>query len=198
MEEFMNQRMTVVCLFGLLLLAALNGAAQTAAATVDWKGLEEAWNAYYIAPSEDGADKMLKLLPGLVKIIDIKDGFLAINAIYDHLSVLEGEIYSGNPNAITLGFRLFTISYGSLEVALNKILGNLISYYPKLFLEELAAHRDLFFNLDPILGSFMREMANDPAAQELEKNLRVKSLESVEDKGLKALRNECIKIIKKF
>jgi hypothetical protein len=194
----MNQRTKVLCLFGLLFLAALNGAAQSTAATVDWKGLDEAWNAYYNAPSEDGADKMLKLLPGTVKIIDIKDGFLVINAIYDHLSILEGEIYSGNANAVRLGFRLFTISYGTLEVALNKILGNLISFYPRLFLEELAAHRELFFNLEPVLGSFLREMANDPVARDLEKNLRAKSLESVEDKELKALRNECIKIIKKF
>jgi hypothetical protein len=194
----MKQRMTVFCLFGWLSLAALNVYPQAATATVDWKGLEEAWTAYYAAPSEDGADRLVKLLPGLTKILDIKDGFALINAISDHLSVLEGEIYSGNPNAIKLAFRLYTISYGALEVALNRIIGNLISYYPKLFLEELAAHRELFFTLDPILGSYMREMANDPGAQGLEKNLRIKSLESVEDKTLKSLRNECVKIIKKF
>jgi hypothetical protein len=194
----MNQRITVFCLFGLFLLAALNANAQTAAAAVDWKGLDEAWTAYYTAPGEDGADKMVKFLPGMVKIIDIKDGFVVINAIYDHLSILEGEIYSGSPNAIKLGFRLFTISYGTLEVALNKIIGNLISFYPRLFLEELAAHRELFTTLDPVLGSFLRDMANDPASQDLEKNLRVKSLESVEDKGLRNLRNECIKIIRKL
>ncbi|MBN2400192.1 MAG: hypothetical protein JXI33_07610 [Candidatus Aminicenantes bacterium] len=194
----MNQRMTVFCLFGWILLAALNANAQTTAVSVDWKGLEEAWHAYYSAPTEEGADKILKLLPGTVKIIDIKDGFVAINAIQDHLSVLEGEIYSGNPNAIKLGFRLYTISYGALEVALNKVIGNLISFFPRLFLEELSIHRDLFFTLEPILGSFVREMAIDPNAQELEKNLRIKSLESVEEKPLKALRNECIKILKKL
>jgi len=194
----MNQRITVVCLSGLLLLAALNGAAQTAAPAVNWKGLEEGWNAYIAAPSEAGAEQLLKMLPGTVKVVDIKDGFLAVNAIYDHMGILEGEIYSGNPNAIKLGFRLFTISYGTLEVALNKIVGNLISFYPKLFLEELDAHRELFVTLDPIVGSYLREMANDPAAQELEKKLRIKSLESVEDKALKSLRNECIKILKKL
>ncbi len=194
----MNQRMTVFCLFGLILLAALNANAQTTAVTVDWKGLEESWHAYYSAPTEEGADKILKLLPGTVKIIDIKDGFVAINTIQDHLSVLEGEIYSGNPNAIKLGFRLYTISYGTLEVALNKVIGNLISFFPRQFLEELTIHRDLFFTLEPILGSFVREMANDPGAQELEKNLRIKSLESVEEKPLKALRNECVKILKKL
>ncbi|MEI6613764.1 MAG: hypothetical protein WCL37_02590 [Chrysiogenales bacterium] len=194
----MNQRMTFACLIGLLLLTALTGKAQTASPAVDWKGLEEAWNAYYIGPSESGAEKMLQLLPGNVKIIDIKDGFLLINAIYDHLGILEGEVYSGNPNAIKLGFRLFTISYGTLEVALNKIIGNLIDFYPRIFLEELAAQRELFLSLDPVLASFLREIPNDPVARDLEKKLRIKSLETVEDKALKSLRNECIKILKKL
>lgn len=194
----MNHRMTVACLLGLLLLTALAGNAQTGSPAVDWKGLEEAWNAYYATPSEAGAEKMLNLLPGSVKITDIKDGFLLINSISDHLGVLEGEIYSGNPNAIKLGFRLFTISYGTFEIALNKIIGNLIAFNPRLFLEELAAHRDLFLSLDPILGSFLREIPNDPVARDLEKKLRIKSLESVEGKPLKSLRNECIKILKKL
>jgi len=194
----MNHRMTVACLLGLLLLTALAGNAQTGSPAVDWKGLEEAWNAYYATPSEAGAEKMLNLLPGSVKITDIKDGFLLINSISDHLGVLEGEIYSGNPNAIKLGFRLFTISYGTFEIALNKIIGNLIAFNPRLFLEELTAHRDLFLSLDPILGSFLREIPNDPVARDLEKKLRIKSLESVEGKPLKSLRNECIKILKKL
>ena len=194
----MNHRKTVVCLFGLLFLATLAGSAQTGSPAVDWKGLEEAWNAYYINPSEAGAEKMLNLLPGNVKITDIRDGFLVVNLIYDHLGVLEGEIYSGNPNAIKLGFRLFTISYGTFEIALNKIIGNLIAFNPRLFLEELALHRDLFPTLDPILGSFLRENPDDAVARELEKKLRIKSLESVEDKPLKSLRKECIKILKRL
>jgi hypothetical protein len=194
----MNHRMTVFCLFGLLLLAAMTGIAQTASPAMDWKGLEEAWNAYYAAPSEAGAEKMLNLIPGSVKITDIKDGFLLINSISDHLGVLEGEIYTGNPNAIKLGFQLFTISYGSLEIALNKTIGNLIAFNPRLFLEELAAHRGLFLSLDPILGSFLGETPNDPVAQDLDRKMRIKSLESVEDKSLKSLRNECIKILKRL
>ncbi len=195
----MNQRRTVVCLLGCLLMTALNGSAQTnAAATVDWKNLEVAWNAYFNAPSEDGAAQLLRLLPGTAKIIDIKDGFSVINSIADHLGVLEGEIYSGNPNAVKLGFRLFTISFGTMEVSLNKIIGNLISFYPALFLQELDIHRELFILLDPILGSYLSDASLDASARELEKNLRVKSLESVEDKAYKNLRSECIKILKKL
>ena len=194
----MTRQLALLCMFGMLIMSAAAGYAQAGSPAVDWKGLEETWSAYYTAPSEAGAEKMLNLLPGNQKIMDIKDGFLVINSIFDHLGVLEGEIYSGNPNAIKLGFRMFSISYGTFELALNKVVGNLIAFNPKLFLEELAAHRDLFPSLDPILGSYLRDTPADPVAQELENKLRVKSLESVVDKPLKSLRNECIKVLKKL
>lgn len=193
----MKRRLTLIGALGCLVLTAAAGYAQTAPA-LDWKGMEEAWNAYYIAPSEEGAQKLLNLLPVSEKIMDIKDGFLVINSVYDHLGVLEGEMYSGNPVAIKLGFRLFTISYGAFEVALNKILGSLIAFNPRMFLEELQAQRSLFPALDPILGSYLRDIPDDPVARELERNLRIKALESVEEKPLKSIRNECIKILKKL
>jgi hypothetical protein len=187
----------VSCLLGLILLIAVTGNAQTGTPAVDWKGIEEAWNAFYPSPSEAGAEKMLNLLPRNVKITDIRDGFLVVNLIYDHLGVLEGEIYAGNPNSIKLGFRLYTISYGTFELALNKILGNLIAFNPRIFLEELEIHRELFVSLDPIVTSYLRDTPNDQVATGLENKLRIKSLESVTEKPLKSLRNECIKILKK-
>ncbi len=193
----MKRRLALMGAFGCLVLTAAAGYAQTAPA-MDWKGLEEAWNAYYLSPSEEGAQKMLDLLPLSEKIMDIKDGFLVINSINDHLGVLEGEMYSGNPVAVRLGFRLFTVSYGAFEVALNKILGSLIAFNPKMFLEELQSQRGLFPSLDPILGSYLRDIPNDEVARELERNLRIKALESVLEKPLKAIRNECIKILKKL
>jgi len=193
----MKRRLTLIGAFGCLVLTAAAGFAQTAPA-MDWKGLEEAWNAYYLAPSEEGAQKMLSLLPGSEKIMDIKDGFLVINSINDHLGVLEGEMYSGNPVAVKLGFRLYTISYGAFEVALNKILGSLIAFNPRMFLEELEAQRSLFPSFDPILGSYLRDIPDDQVARELERNLRIKALESIVEKPLKSIRNECIKVLKKM
>lgn len=180
-----------------LLLMTAVGFAQTPPPP-DWKALEGNWNAYYIEPSEETAQKILALLPNGAKVMDIKDGFTVLNSINDHLGVLEGEIYSGNPNAVKLGFRLFTIAYGGFEVNLNKIMGNLIAFNPRMFLEELGANRDLFPNLETLLGSFLRDTANDAVARDLERKLRIKSLESVEEKDLKSIRNECIKILKKL
>jgi len=180
-----------------LLLATAAGLAQTPPAP-DWKALEDNWNAYYAEPNEEVAQKLIALLPDGAKVMDIKDGFTVLNSINDHLGVLEGEIYSGNPAAVKLGFRLFTIAYGGFEVNLNKIMGNLIAFNPRIFLEELGANRDLFPNLETLLGSFLRDTASDAVARDLEKKLRIKSLESVEEKSLKALRSECIKILKKL
>ena len=141
---------------------------------------------------------MLNFLPANVKVLDIKDGFMVLNSIFDHLGVLEGEMYFGNPNAIKLGFRLHTVSYGAFEVGLNKILGSLIAFNPRLFLEELGANRGLITNLEGILGSYLRDIPDDKVAQEMEKKLRIKSLETIDEKPLKSLRNECIKILKKL
>lgn len=191
----MTRRLIVMGACAWLALNSSMGFAQTA---MDWKGLEEAWNQYYLSPSEENAQKVLALLPSGGKILDIKDGFIALNAINDHLGVLEGEVYSGQANSVKLGFRLFTIAYGGFEVNLNKIMGNLIAFNPRMFLEELQAHRDLFPALEGLLGSYLRDTANDPTARDLEQKLRIKALESVEDKALKSMRNECIKILKKL
>ena len=193
----MTRRLTALCALGMMLVATAALGAQTGPPAVDWQALQEAWTAYISAPSEEGAAKVFSLLPAQ-KIADIKDSFEVVNSFFERLGILEGEIYSGNPNAVKLGFRLYTIAYGTLEAGLNRILGSLIAFKPQLFLEELQARRDLFPTLNPLLGSYLRDMANDPVAMELEKKLRIKSLESVEDKALKSLRSECIKILKKF
>ncbi len=193
----MKRRLILLGACAWLALSTAAGFAQAPAA-VDWTGLEEAWNQYYAAPNEENAQKMLNLLPAAGKIMDIKNGFAVINSINDHLGVLEGEVYSGSPTSVKLGFRLFTISYGAFEVNMNKIIGNLIAFNPRMFLEELQAHRDLFPSLEPVLGSYLRDTTSDAVARELEKKLRIKALESVEEKALKSMRSECIKILKKL
>jgi hypothetical protein len=183
---------------GLLVSAATMLGAQSEPAAVDWQGIEAAWTAYFSGPSEEKAALMIELLPGDARVKDVKGGLLVIDSIREHLGVLEGEMYSGNPNAIKLCFRLYTISHGNFETKLNSILGNLIAFYPWIFLEKLEAHRHLLNSLDQVLGSYLGEIADDKDAREREKKLRIQSLESVMDKSLKPLRNECIKILKKL
>ena len=194
----MKQRPITLLLSGLLLTVALAGTPQFAQVAMDWQGLGEAWNAYKENPVGDNAIKVFNLLPNNVKITDIRDGFLVINTIFDQVGILESKIYSGEANAVKLGFRFYTIAYGPFEAALNKIIGNLIRFNTVLFLEELSGQRDILPALDQILGSYINEFPDDPAAQDLERKMRIKALEAVEDKTMKSLRNECLKILKKL
>jgi hypothetical protein len=194
----MGQRLSIFLIAGFLFMLAWGGNPQTGAPVLDWKGLEEAWKNYAAGPSGDGAKKVLDLLAANAKITDIKDGVLIINAIYDQLGILESEIYAGEANAVKLGFRFFSISSGPFEEALNRIIGNLIRFNARLFLEELANHRYLITSLNSIVGSFLKDFPDDQAARTLEKKLRINALEAVEEKALKSLRNECIKILKKL
>lgn len=194
----MKRVWTSIFVCGLLFAAGTMLDAQSEAAAVDWQGMEEAWTAYFNAPSEAKAARMIELLPGDARVKDVKDGLLVIDSIRAHMGVLEGEMYSGSSNAVKLCFRLYTIAYGDFEIKLNKIIGNLIAFYPWVFLEELDAHRHLLNSLDQVLGSYLSEMADDKAARERERKLRIQSLESVMGKAFKPLRNECIKILKKL
>jgi hypothetical protein len=139
-----RQRRITLLLSGLLLAIVLVGNQLGAQVAIDWPGLEAAWKAYNENPVGDNAQKIVNLLPNNVKITAIKDGYLVINMIFDQLGVLEEAIYSGEPNAVKIGFRLYTISYGPFEAALNKIIGNLIRFNPAIFLEELSNQRTLF------------------------------------------------------
>ena len=76
-----RQRPIALFLFGFLLALPWAGNPLGAQTAVAWAGIETAWNDYYMNPSEAGAEKLLQLLPGTEKILDIKDGFTVVNAI---------------------------------------------------------------------------------------------------------------------
>lgn len=194
----MTKRISTLLLSGMLLALALIANPQAVQGTMDWQALGAAWKAYKEDPVGAKAIAIINLLPNNMKITDTKDGFLVINQILDQLSILEETIYTGETNSAKLGFRLFTISSGPFETALNRIIGNLIRFNTMLFLQELSGQRDFFTTLEPIVGSFINDYPEDPAARELERKMRIKALENVEDKSLKSLRNECIKILKKL
>jgi len=145
----MSPRSITLFVSWMLLTTALLGSPQaTAVPALDWKGLETAWTEFAANPSAEAALKAFNLLPKNVKVTDIREGFLVINKIFDQIGVLEEAAYSGEINAIRLGFGLFSISYGTFEAALNRIVGNLVRFKAEYFLQELSTRRDFIQNLD--------------------------------------------------
>jgi hypothetical protein len=118
--------------------------------------------------------------------------------IFKNLHVLERQIYMGERNALKVGFRLFTIADSKMEASLVKIIGYLLRYNTRLFLEELKNYEVLVPDLNQLVCSFQLDNAGDTAKLELERNIRLKALSYVDDKELKAMKRKCTKILKKL
>jgi hypothetical protein len=155
----------------------------------------KAWEEYIANPTSDNALKVYSLLP------DGKDSEIRLQVevrplINNSLSVLESQIFSEDRNALKVAFRLFTIADNELKEGVARIIGNLIRFNARLFLQELKNHYGLV-DLSFIVCSFQLSLVGDIPGQELEKKARIKALEYIEDADLSDLQKECIKALKK-
>lgn len=180
---------TVLLLFVLLICIG------TGEVQIDMANFGKVWDEYIANPTSDNALKVYSLLP------DGKDKEIRLQVeirplINNSLSVLESQIFSGDPNALKVAFRLFTIADSELKEGLARIIGNLIRFNARLFLQELKNHYDLV-DLSFIVCSFQFSLVGDSPGQELEKKARIKALEYIEDADLSDLQKECIKALKK-
>lgn len=165
----------------------------------DWKTFEEDWKSYAADPTDENARNVYNLLPPTGFVPNAAaDGTAVADEILRTFQVLEGKIADKNRDAVRLGFRLFAVATGTLANALNRNLGNFIGFDPRMFLEELGSHRDLFPSLETVLGSFRIDDSMDAAGRELERKYRINVLDGVGDKSLKPLKDECVKILKKI
>jgi hypothetical protein len=165
----------------------------------DWKSFDESWKSYASDPSDENARKVYNLLPPTGFVPNAAaDGTAVVDEILRTFQVLEGKIADKNRDAVRLGFRLVAVATGALANALNRSLGNFVGFDPRMFLEELGSHRDLFPSLEPLLGSFRVDDTMDATGRELERKYRINVLDGVEDKSLKPLKDECVKILKKI
>ncbi|MCU0288208.1 MAG: hypothetical protein MUF15_17655 [Acidobacteria bacterium] len=121
---------------------------------------------------------------------DVRDKILS------KFNILESQIYGGERNALKVAFRLFNVADGEMNNALVKLIGYLLRYDTKAFLEELLIHEALVPNEVQLVCSFQLSFPEDKAQQELERNIRLKSLGYIEDKELKDIKKKCIKILK--
>jgi hypothetical protein len=185
-------------LSGLIILGCLliTGMPQ-ASANLDLAGIGSAWDAYIANPGDETALSVYRLLPAnwnprKVQLPpEIKEKFIK------NFNVLESRIYGGERNSLKLAFRLFTIADNEMQEALVKIIGYLLRFNTRLFLQELQSHEALVPDLEQLLCSFRLSVPDDKAQQNLEKNIRLKALSYIEDKDLKAIRKKCTRILNK-
>ncbi len=165
---------------------------------IEPSNLGKTWEEYITNPGKDTAIKVYSLLPARKGSRQIQVQEEVREMIFKNLNVLESQIYRGERNALGVAFRFFTIADSKMETSLVKIIGYLLRYNPKLFLEELKKHEELVPDLNQLVCSFQLSNADDSGKQTLEKNIRLKALSYVEDKGLRSIKKKCINILKKL
>jgi hypothetical protein len=163
---------------------------------IDSSNLDKTWKEYITNPGEETAIKVYELLPArkIPRQIQVQEEVREM--IFKNLNILESQIYRGEQNALKVAFRLFTIADSKMETSLVKIIGYLLRYNTKLFLEELKNHEVLVPDLDQLVCSFQLNEAGDTVHLKLEKNIRLKALGYIENKELKAMKKKCIRILK--
>jgi hypothetical protein len=188
------------------------------------KGIKAA-SEYFEDPSPEHAKELFMALPRnrseIDAFLDAEGEQRLLDYIMDflrggerrHLSILEREIEAGEPYAIDVAFRLFSITDGGYEESLCFILGELlVPNHPRLFLQRASIHNTdvgqskFWDHLECILGmgadwGEIPEAGGDPEKYKQIYNerivRRIKALESVDDPDLIKLRDQCIVELKK-
>jgi hypothetical protein len=167
---------------------------------INWEVIKKAYDEYLIYPSTENAHKLYETLPkediGRLEV----EGRDVRKYIYENYQLLAYQMLAGDRNAVKVAFRLFNISDADFTESIDSTLGQLIRIHPKLFLEELELHKNVYFVQEvdyPLFGTHPSFIDRDKA-EELELELRVKALESVEDKELRTIRDECINQLRDY
>lgn len=163
---------------------------------LDMSNLGKAWDEYTANPGKEMALKLYELLPAGKDPQEFELSTEVRDKIFSKLNILESQVYGGERNALKVAFRLFNIADGEMQKALVKLIGYLLRFDTKLFLEELMIHEGLVPDEAQLICSFQLTSPDDKAQQELERNIRLKSLGYIEDKELKDIKKKCIKILK--
>lgn len=185
----------VLLLTIVLWCVAIPGSAQERV-NLNMTNLGQVWQEYIAQPGPDTALKVYGALPavaapqGIELQVDVRD------IIFKNLNKLESQVYGGERNALRIAFRLFLIADNEMQIELVKLIGYLLRFNTKMFLEELKTHEALVPDLEQLVCSFLLSNTEDKAQQRLEQNIRIKALGYVSEKPLKGIKKKCLKILK--
>ena len=94
-----------------------------------------------------------------------------------------------------MAFKMMNIADGGFAEDLDIMLGQLIRVDPRLFLGELK--RSGRTVTGGLVGNFGGEYVDKMKAQQLEITMRIAALQSVRDPELRAIRDRCVKELKR-
>jgi hypothetical protein len=107
-------------------------------------------------------------------------------------------VSTGGPRSLEEALQILPQASGDEAKDLTAALGKSIVKSPKSFLKAVKKHNLPQKQLEDVVASYEGEAANkDKQSMQKEALLRIESLKSVDDKELKAVRDECIASLEK-
>ncbi len=164
----------------------------------DWNQLAQNWANFVDEPSDQNLDSFLNSLPLQGRFVFNDEGVF-VSSLKQNFILLENRVFDSNRQAVKVMMRLFNVADNDLNRRLARTLGTFIGYNTRMLLEEMQEHRDLIpGGIETILGSYRLDNGDNPEAQELEKKYRINILESFDDRALRSLARECVRILKRL
>ena len=203
MRQILNQRKSfhLLCLiFAVTFVTYLSAKGQqNDSIQFSWKGLHSLLVQYKKHPSAANAIRIYKFLPNDKSTVysadttGLDEAFWLANAEAWNVAHFA---YAGKRYAVKLCFKFFTIADGAFSEDLDVILAKLIKINPRLFLEELKAHRYLFGNTlqndFQNFGDAFVDASDEVLARE--DHIHIRALQSVKDSALIHVRDELLKV----
>jgi len=193
-REKMNQKMRrqIVILFISLSSLAIASHSQNGAQDAR---LADACKTYLQTPSKKSAIQLYQALPD--NLVSAHQVYLSqqksLQSIFNNFSVLRRQVLSRDRYSIKIAFKLLAVSDGDFGEILSQVLGQLIKPAPRMFLEELQAHRTLVRSLGSLTGNLGEEYIDEFSKAVQELKARIKALQTIKVKNLIGTRDECIK-----
>jgi hypothetical protein len=149
------------------------------------------WEAYLNLPNQENARKVVS--------IEYSEGAIPKDYGYwaPDLKILKVQVLAGDGEAFQLTYRLMRSSDGGLLEELISILASSIRPQPELFLEQMKSLNPSERVLAGILNMSGLEYVDRKYAQEYEHLQRRSAISSVRLASLKAIKEECLRILAK-
>ena len=164
-------------------------------AAVDWPRLGAAFSAFVDYPSPENARAVSALLPEKHAAMGVDGSAAATNIIYEGLPMLERQVEARVPEAVQLGFDLYSVADGALWEDLTVVLNKLVRIDPKLFVTQLAQRPMKLKRPHGLLISAGGPYVDRQRAYCFEIEARAKAIETVKKPALQAARDRSLAIL---
>lgn len=154
----------------------------------------ELWDKFIDNPNSKNSENVCHAIPtydSYEREKKLKVG----NKIDNSLATLEMYVLANNQHAVSVTFKLLSITDGAVSQYIDIILGKYIHVDPTNFLAELNNHLHIV-SFSKVLCNYGLDFVDEFELQNIETQKRIDALKNVSKKNLEPLQERCISELK--